>query len=1147
MNRLINLISNSDSVLDIDKKQSFNANSLQSAGLSIVTSYLKNKRNINIIVPSLFDGQNLYNFISSFVNKEEILFYSFDEILRIDKIYSSKELSKERIKTLFELSVNTNKTHILIINSVALTHYVCKKEIFKSNCLSISKGMILPPKYICNRLIELGYTKVNKVESTFEFSIRGEILDIFTPSNDNPIRIEYFDDVIDDIREFNVDSELSFNQILNKIFIVPAIEYIFTKEEVEKGIENIEKELKTYKNTYENNDLIVKARLFIENLHSFGFNDAKESFIPYFTNDFSTILDYIDTTNTYIYRYDDSLNYVSSYIKEARDYENELKSNLLLLNKEQICFNFNENIFNKCILIKDENSELDLTSIPYHFSNVNSCLDMIDQIKSDGYKVYIVLNKNDYASFKNLCEKNNRKLDLTLSNNGYNLIVFNGLPNGFILSKYNIAVITSKEIYGVIDASLFFLRRFKEGKVINKYSDLDVGDYVVHQQFGISKYLGIKKIDGLEYLTLKFNGEGEILYVPLNQFYMIRKYSSKEGVVPTLDNLGGASWAKRKAKIRGRITYLADKLLEIEAKRLSSQGFAFEKDSELEEEFSQKFMYKLTPSQEKAWNEISADMTSCHVMDRLLTGDVGFGKTEIAFKAIFKCVLSGKQAAFLCPTTVLANQHYQVAIDRFNGFGLHIALFNRNISKKEEVIILNQLEQGEIDLIIGTHKLLSNNVKFKNLGLLVVDEEQRFGVTHKEKIKSITNNIDVLTLTATPIPRTLQMSLLNVRSLSLLDTPPSNRMPVKTYVVRFDWDLVKEVIARELSRKGQVYFLHNRIDTIYKVVDKLHDLFPSNTIKVVHGQESGKIINKVMDEFYLGRIDILVCTSIIETGLDVPNCNTIIVQDAQNFGLAQLYQIQGRVGRSASLGYAYLTYPDYKKLSDDSQKRLKALKNFTELGSGYKIATEDLNIRGAGDILGKEQAGFIDSLGYDAYMQLLDEVIKEKKVIYAASLDNERKLKFEINFSVDACIPTDYAPEHDRINIYRELFDIEDINTLHEFKKKVIDVYGHLPLEVENLFIKKEDEILLSTNLIFAEFNEMIDKFEIVLSREFSNRDKISYKLEKIIDLVDKQIYSIRYYNGAFRIFIHRRTNYLLDIYDIVMTLIKFDQEEENH
>ena len=1142
LEKILSKFKDDEQIINLQHHLSFKADSLETLALEIATSFSYQKENIAIVLPSLYDSQTLIEYLNAFLDNNSILFYPSDEVLRGETLYSSKEFLKERIHTLGTLLTSLEK-HIVITNSISLLHFLNEPIRFKNEIITIKKGDKIPPLELSKRLIKNGYTKVNRVESVFEFALKGEILDIFSPSNSSPYRLEYFDEEIEDIREFNAKDELSFKET-NNILIYPGLENIFTIDELNKGKNKITLELKNLVQNEISDELISKTNLFLETLESGGLNDTKTRFLPYFTDKKTCFLNYLKGFNLYYYRYEDVLSTANNYYLEAVDYFNELKRNNVALKEEFNCIKFEDALQNNltCQKIIDEKSNLSTTNIPYPFKGMNQATELLDDLLKDKYETYTFLDNKQIETFQNICLQYSRKIDLSCSNNGYNIISNSSIPNGFIIPFYKMALVSSKEIFGVSEASKAFLKRFKEAKIITKYSDLVPGDYVVHQEQGIGRYLGIEVFQGLDYLAVEYAGPGQKLLVPLNKFNLIRKYSSKEGVKPKLDTLGGSSWARRKAKIRGRVSYLADKLIEIEAQRNALPGFAFPKEDELENEFAKAFFYKLTPSQEKAWEEIKSDMEKPHPMDRILTGDVGFGKTELAFKAAFKAILAHKQVALLCPTTVLSNQHYQVALERFKNFGVNIALLNRNVSSKETNEILKNLASGEINFIIGTHKLLSNNIKFHDLGLLIIDEEQRFGVTHKEKIKSISTNIDVLTLTATPIPRTLQMSLLNVRSLSTLDDPPVNRMPIKTYVVRYDLKLIKEVINRELGRKGQVYYLHNRVETMARKVEELEQMFPNSKVGSVNGQESGEDISSTMEKFYEGKIDILVCTSIIETGLDVPNCNTIIVEKADTFGLTQLYQIKGRVGRSSRLAYAYLTYNDYGHLNEDARKRLKALKDFTELGSGYKIATQDLNIRGAGDILGKEQAGFIDSIGYDSYMQLLAEVMKEKTVEVKAKQNLPVKLKYELSFTLDAHIPQTYASEHDRINIYRQLYDITNLNDLDIFAKRIKDVFGRFPIEVSNLFLKKQIEILLSTEDIFANFIESIDKYDLRMSPSFSNIDKIAQKLQQMMVKFANPNLSIYFLGNSFRFILNKREEYLLDLYNLVTTLIKFSK-----
>ena len=533
-------------------------------------------------------------------------------------------------------------------------------------------------------------------------------------------------------------------------------------------------------------------------------------------------------------------------------------------------------------------------------------------------------------------------------------------------------------------------------------------------------------------------------------------------------------------------------------------------------------------------------MESPYPMDRLLAGDVGFGKTEIAFVAAFKAMLAHKQVALLCPTTILCMQHFKVAAERFKSFGIRICAFSRFVPASQQKTNIQLIKEGKIDFVIGTHRLLSNDIVFKDLGLLIVDEEQKFGVTHKEKIKEKSKNIDCLTLTATPIPRTLQMSLLNVRSLSLLEQAPINRMPVKTYVAKQDKELIYEVIGKELERKGQVYYLHNDIKTIYSLASTIQKKFPSNHVGVCHARMSEDEIEETMSNFYACEYDILVCTSIIESGLDIPNVNTIIVENADHFGLSQLYQIKGRVGRSSRLAYAYFFFKDANKITPDARKRLKALKDFTELGSGYKIAMQDLNIRGAGDILGSEQAGFVDTLGYDAYVDLLKEVVKEKEVMNSAVVEKKDEHRFELSFSLDAHIPEEYGSETQRINMYRELSDCESDTDLNAFSKKLRDVYGTYPEEVSNLLIKRKIEISLNSGL-YDSFIEGLGVYTITMSSAFSAKPAL-YKIleEKLQPLLVKLRVHIN--NHRFEFSLTKSRDYLTDLLFLTGELEKADK-----
>lgn len=663
---------------------------------------------------------------------------------------------------------------------------------------------------------------------------------------------------------------------------------------------------------------------------------------------------------------------------------------------------------------------------------------------------------------------------------GINLYV-GKLASGLELIEEKVVILTAHELFGEVNVSKTKYFRFKDAKTLRNFQELNVGDYVVHDSYGIGQYLGIKTLDvkgyHKDYLYVAYAGD-DTLYIPVEQFKMIRKYASADGKVPMIHALGSSKWTKAKQKAKNKIDDIADRLIELYAKRMSSPGFAFSKDNELQIDFENQFGYALTADQQRSVDEIKLDMEKPQPMDRLLCGDVGFGKTEVALRGAFKAILDHKQVAFLCPTTILSMQHFKTATERFKNFPVEIALLNRFTSSKEKKRILKEVKEGKIDLLIGTHRILSKDVAFNDLGLLVIDEEQRFGVKQKEKIKEYRETIDVLSLSATPIPRTLQMSLMGIRGLSKIDTPPKNRLPVQTYVVEKNNTLIKQVIERELARDGQVFYLYNRTDQIANVAYKISSTVPNAKVAIGHGQMDKNELEDVMLRFMNKEFNVLICTTIIETGIDIPNANTMIVEDADKFGLAQLYQIRGRVGRSERGAYAYLLYKKDKSIQDDALKRLKAIKEFTELGSGYKIAMRDLSIRGSGDILGGKQAGFIDDIGFEMYMKILQDAINVR-------MHKDEKPEEEVknlNVSVDGYIPDDYVEsDYEKLELYQRLDKAKTMSELNSLKAEFDDYYGNLPEAILTLIEKRKLEILSHYSII-EDIKDSGKQLEIIFS-----------------------------------------------------------------
>lgn len=1103
-----------------DTSKGLNSYNLETLAYTVAKEYETTKKQILLVLPSLYDTQNLQEFLIDYLDSENIYLYLFDEVIRVNALGTSKEMMYERLRTLFALY--NGQPGVFIFNTAALLRPTLSKKQF----LGLSKTYRINDRFNRSDFLSLvmaaGYIRKSRVEHPGEFAIKGMIIDFFSPALYQPTRIELDGNEIVDIRSFDPSTEVS-NQTLESAILSPANDLLYLKEDKEEIIKKLRRE-KTPATDLKIESLVAKLDsendgLLVPYMHFRYYGEYETILMQGLKFEAYHSQDIINRSNKYIendrlyfseqYNAGQSLLLDSLYLKEALGY---LGSSL------------NE--------IKETEDDI-LTSLPYNFESLVTFSQRAREIIEDGYSIVAFLPKERRANlYQRLIDD---KLPFVMYPESGDLVLVDGsLSTGLLDKKRKIAYLGTKEIFGLKNRSASFLTRYKEAKIIRRFDDLSVGDYVIHEMHGIGRYEGVVKYNGLDYLKVIYKDNDELL-IPLVQFKLIRKYSGREGYTPSLDKMGGSTWSRRKAKIRGKLVFLADQLLEVTSKRMMEKGFAFPTVNELEREFSDSFAYELTPSQVKAYDAIRKGMESEQPMDHLLAGDVGFGKTELAFRAAFKAILADKQVAILCPTTVLCRQHYEVAVHRFRGFGVKIACFSRFVPLSEQEENIRRLKEGKINLVIGTHRILSDDIVFKDLGLLVVDEEQRFGVAQKEKIKKLGGNIDVLTLTATPIPRTLQMSLLGLRELSNLEAPPLNRLPIKTYVTYADDGLIKEAMELELGRGGQVYYLHNRVKTIYSKAAKLKKLFPYASIAVAHGQMTSTAMADVMNAFYDGHVDILVCTTIIETGLDIQNVNTIIVEDADYFGLAQLYQIKGRVGRSDKLAYAYLLYDKNKELGEDSKKRLKALKDFTELGSGYNIAKQDLNLRGAGNILGAEQAGFMDTLGFENYQALLDEVIKQKKYLEGIKVEMPQKHSYTLSFSLDSVIPDDYVDETARVTIYRELASIEEDEDLEKFAKKIRDVYGPYPLEVYNLFVKKRIEIMLSAYYI-SEYIEGLDHYEIGLTREATVKRINASDLESALDSV-KEIVRIFFKGGCLHFRIKKTNEYLEELLFIMTYL----------
>lgn len=1134
---LLDLIYNDDSINKLNNREGrLVINNTLACSYLVSGVFLKKQKNILLVASSMYNAQILYEQIASLVGEDNCLLFPVDEIYHQTNYSYSKEMLSQRLYVMDKCL--DNKKRILITHVEGVTRFLPNPELYKLNTLFLEKNKSYNLNNLVNSLINMGFTRVNKIDQSLQFALRGDILDIFPINLDKPIRIEFFDDEIESIRYFEIESQTSIEEIDN-IKIFPATDLLI--EDFNYGKENILNklniDLKRLK-IEEREKLINKVNEDLINMENGSFDENYYSYFHYFQKEIFNIVSYFKSDLTLIYQKEEVDKYIEIQKEENDESINELFSNGLSLFDKNYSLSFENALHDYLYSYGYEQAENDysllINNIPFVSNNILSSLNLINEYSKKGYKIVICL-KDNFDKYAEFLKNNNVEFE----------IIDNNLPNNIGLYKYDLNIgfiykdkvlfLSKKEIFNYKQNLNIFSSRYKKATILNSYDELSVDDYVVHEENGIGQYKGIVNLtaNGItsDYLKVLY-ANNQYLYIPLEKFSRIRKYVSKEGSVPRLSKLGGKDWANVKEKIKNQVNFLADRLLALYAEREITPGISFKEDDEFQKEFEDAFPYQMTRDQQKALEEIKLDMEKPTPMDRLLCGDVGFGKTEVAFRAAFKAILSNKQVALLCPTTILAKQHYDVANSRFSLFGVNIALFSRFVSAKIQNENIKLIKEGKIHFIIGTHRLLSKDIEIPNLGLLIVDEEQRFGVEHKERIKEISKNVDVLTLTATPIPRTLQMSLLGIRNLSQLQTPPSSRMPIQTYVTEYNPHLAKEVICRELSRGGQVFYLYNLVSTIFQKAEQIKKAIPNARVGVVHAKMDSEDIDKIMTEFYLGNIDVLVCTSIVESGLDVPNANTILIENSDKFGLSQLYQIKGRVGRSNRVAYAYLFYNKNKELTPEAEKRLKAIKEFASLGSGYKIAEKDLSIRGAGDILGSQQSGFIDSVGIDMYVNILSEVINEKKGIKKI----DKKIK-STNITIGGYIPSNYALDTDKIQIYQEIEDTQTIASIELLRRKLKDIYGKLPKEVEKILLKRKIDILASSSNIESVYED--NMINIILTKEISLTNGVATILSNKLSVIKDDIF-VRVIDKKFIIKIQKNKesqNNLLYILEVINSL----------
>ncbi len=1040
------------------------------------------------------------------LSKRELTFYDVDAF--------SSESANDRLNIVSKL-VKGEKI-ILVASIEAILNKFMDISIFKSLSKDLQVGEEIDLDNIVKLLINGGYERVQMVEAVGQFSLRGGIFDFFPPESQYPYRIELFDNEIDSIRSFEILSQRSI-EVLGMAPLVPASEIFILEEYREKIIKSIDKDLKRVLSQgkfkeLEKENLENKFNKYKDYLQEKMFISNTNLILPYIPEDYlSSIIDYLD---------DNSL----IFVDEPKRIEESLKDI-----KEDFVFRFtdlyyagellpsHENIFytydylsgqmNKKTLVTNSallgiNQSFNPKSIHnFNVKGMQSYHNKMELLKEDlrhfkyrGYKVVILSGTEERGR-----RLHKTLLDMDIESNYVEnkeeeikssqiFITSGSIKGGFEYSKIKFIVLSDKEVFGAAKSK----RRKGPKKDRNKFInlvDLNVGDYVVHENHGIGRYEGVEQLDiqGIkkDYLTIRYRGHDK-LYVHVDQMNLIQKHTGSDSVKPKINKLSSAEWSRTKGRVKKAVEEMAQDLLELYAKRESYKGFAFSQDNEWQRQFEDLFPFEETEGQLDSIVEIKRDMENIKPMDRLLCGDVGYGKTEVALRAAFKAIMDGKQVAILVPTTILAQQHYETMVNRFSDFPVKIGVLSRFVSNAKQKLTIDNMRKGVIDIVVGTHRLLSKDILFKDLGLLIIDEEQRFGVKHKEALKTLKETVDVLTLTATPIPRTLHMSLSGVRDMSVIEDPPEERFPVQTYVVEYNDQMIRDAILKEVSRGGQVYYVHNRVESIDKVGSRLKALIPEARFAIGHGQMGERQLEKVMVDFLEKEIDVLVCTTIIETGLDIPNVNTIIIQNADKMGLSQLYQLRGRVGRSNRLAYGYFTYEKNKVLSEIAEKRLRAIKEFTEFGSGFKIAMRDLEIRGAGSLLGLKQHGHIESIGYDLYVKFLNQAVKRLKGEVV-----EEQIDTTIDLDIDGYIENKYIEdEEQKIQIYKKISAVSSIEDYRELIDELIDRFGDLPKEVENLIDISYIRYFASKNSIKS--ISQIDK-EILL--EFNSTENLSLEL----------------------------------------------------
>ncbi len=1016
---------------------------------------------------------------SRFFDKSSIYYPAKDFIFYSADVHGN-QLAGERLRCIQKIiAAQDNKTNITVITTIdGCVDMLMPLQRYRDNIIHFKNSDIIDTEKLISKLVGIGYTRVPMIDGQGQFAVRGGIIDIFSYTDETPVRIELWDDEIDSIRFFDVESQRSVEKI-QTYDVFPATEWILSEDEIDAGFEKVkdevEKQLVTLgndkkKKTQQEMDACNRLRHAYADFERtrdyskfiLSFTDEIEGFTDYFPKDETVfVLDepdrIMERMELISYEYEESMKnrleggyVVASQTKLMRPiaevYKNMQSSRLMLLSSLD---------YKPKMLKPADYLRIDARSISSYNNSFEYLADDINKYKRTGYRVVLVCNSRTRAA-RIVADLEELGTQSYFSEDydkeimpGTVMVTYGNIHRGFEYPLIGFVIITENDIF--TSRTRKKQKKKYEGRSIAGFNELNVGDYVVHEMHGLGVYKGIEKItvEGVEkdYIKIEYAGNSN-LYVLATQLDRLQKYAASDTEKkPKLNKLGSVEWNKTKAKVHGAVEEIAKDLVELYSIRQNQKGYAFGPDTVWQKEFEEMFPYEETDDQLNAIADTKADMESTRIMDRLICGDVGYGKTEVAIRAAFKAVQEGKQVAYLVPTTILAQQHFNTFEQRMKNFPLKVAQLSSFRTNKEIKETLADLKKGFVDVVIGTHRLLSKDVEFKDLGLLIIDEEQRFGVAHKEKIKKLKNNIDVLTLSATPIPRTLHMSLVGIRDMSVLEEPPVDRVPIQTFVTEHNDEMIREAINRELARGGQVYYVYNRVRSIDEAAAHIQELVPQANVAFAHGQMEKRELEKIMVDFINGDIDVLISTTIIETGMDISNVNTMIIEDADKFGLSQLYQLRGRVGRSNRTAYAFLLYRRDRMLTEVAEKRLSAIREFSDFGSGFKIAMKDLEIRGAGNVLGKSQHGHMAAVGYDLYCKMLNEAVNDLK-----GIKNEYSFETNVDLSVDAYIPSAYIKsEYQKLDIYKRIAAIESEEELSDMKDELVDRYGSLSTPAVNL------------------------------------------------------------------------------------------------